>query len=516
MAPEISGKPVSIDSLPTPKRPPKKTRPEPDRASADTSSRSGSGNKGKTSAAEHLERIRQVDPPEALKPPVPELSLRHRHFSSESFWQRIPAFSDVSREEFSTYKFQNRHSVTSAEDLHGIIGDVVDDTFIEDVDAGLEQAPMMLRLSPYLLSLIDWDNPYEDPIRRQFIPAATTREPDHPMLSLDSLGEQNDSPVPGLVHRYRDKVLFLALDVCPVYCRFCTRSYAIGGDTDTVEKQSYKPIQKKWDRVFAYLLSRPEVEDVVVSGGDAYFLPPKRLRTIGETLLAIPHIRRIRFATKGPAVMPMKILSDDDWTETLLDLARQGRERSKEVCLHTHFNHASEITEFSRLAMNRLFEGGLKVRNQSVLIRGVNDGTQDMIDLVRRLSYINVQPYYVYQHDMVEGVEELRTPVARTVELEKQVRGDTAGFNTPVFVTDAPGGGGKRSVHSYEYYDETTGISVYRSPSVDDERVHLYFDPLSALSEEGRRLWADEANHAAMVDDAVRASGYQKLEIVNA
>jgi lysine 2,3-aminomutase len=336
------------------------------------------------------------------------------------------------------------------------------------------------------------------------------------MLTLDSLGEQNDSPVPGLVHRYRDKVLFLALDVCPVYCRFCTRSYAIGGDTDTVEKQSYKPILKKWDRVFAYLLSRPEVEDVVVSGGDAYFLPPARLRTIGETLLAIPHIRRIRFATKGPAVMPMKILSDDAWTETLLDLAEEGRRRHKEVCLHTHFNHASEITEFSRRAMNRLFEGGLKVRNQSVLIRGVNDEAGDMVDLVRRLSFINVQPYYVYQHDMVKGVEELRTRVAHTEELEKQVRGDTAGFNTPVFVTDAPGGGGKRSVHSYEHYDETTGISVYRSPSVDDERVHLYFDPLSKLPEDGRRLWEDPANHDEMVEDAVRASGYNELEIVNA
>lgn len=503
MAPELSGKPVSLKSLPTRKRTSRKDKSTSPRASGD-------------SAADHLERIRQVEPPEAIKPSVPEISLRHRHFSSEPFWQRLPAFSSIEKEEFSKYKFQNRHSVTSAEELHEIIGDVVDQSFIEDVDKGLAEAPMMLRLSPYLLSLIDWDNPYDDPIRRQFIPTAATREPDHPMLTFDSLGEQNDSPVDGLVHRYRDKVLFLALDVCPVYCRFCTRSYAIGGDTDTVEKQSYKPIQKKWDEVFAYLLSRHEVEDVVVSGGDAYFLPPARLRMIGETLLAIPHIRRIRFATKGPAVMPMKILSDDAWTETLLDLARQGRERNKEVCLHTHFNHASEITEFSRLAMNRLFQGGLKVRNQSVLIRGVNDGPQDMLDLVRRLSYINVQPYYVYQHDMVKGVEELRTSVARTVELEKQVRGDTAGFNTPVFVTDAPGGGGKRSVHSYEHYDETTGISVYRSPSVDDARVHLYFDPLSELPEEGRRLWADEANHDAMVKDAVRASGYNELEIVNA
>ena len=132
---------------------------------------------------------------------------------------------------------------------------------------------MAMRISPYILSLIDWDNPYEDPLRTQFVPVASTRLPDHPALTLDSLHEQDDSPTPGLVHRYHDKVLFLPLDVCPVYCRFCTRSYAIGTDTDEVEKVDYKPAVARWDRAFAYLASRPEIEDVVVSGGDTYMLP---------------------------------------------------------------------------------------------------------------------------------------------------------------------------------------------------------------------------------------------------
>lgn len=335
------------------------------------------------------------------------------------------------------------------------------------------------------------------------------------MLRLDSLAEQDDSPVPGLVHRYHDKVLFLALDVCPVYCRFCTRSYAIGGDTDSVDKVDYKPIPKQWNYAFAYLLSRPEIEDVVVSGGDAYFLPASRIRTIGETLLAIPHIRRIRFATKGPAVMPMKILSDTEWSDALIDLARTGRHMNKEVCLHTHFNHANEITDITRRAMRYLYREGVTIRNQSVMIRGVNDSDSAMNDLVKKLSEINVQPYYVYQHDMVKGVEELRTRVRKTADIERAVRGVTAGFNTPTFVTDAPGGGGKRVIHSHEHYDEETGISVYRSPTVDPDKAYLYFDPLSRLPEGGQARWDDEAEYSLMIAEAMQAAGCASLDVAS-
>ena len=253
----------------------------------------------------------------------------------------------------------------------------------------------------------------------------------------------------------------------------------------------------------------------MVSGGDAYFLPPHRLRYIGETLLSIPHIRRIRFATKGPAVMPMRILTDHEWTDTLIDLSRMGRDMGKEVCLHTHFNHPAEITEITQRAMMLLFKKGLRVRNQSVLIRGVNDNVETMRLLVKRLSYVNVTPYYVYQHDMVKGVDDLRTTIATTVELERKVRGITAGFNTPVFVTDAPGGGGKRDVHSYEFYDQETGISVYRSPSVDDERVHLYFDPIYLLPDSGKARWEMPSEHSVMVAEALKAAGCERLIVAN-
>ena len=313
------------------------------------------------------------------------------------------------------------------------------------------------------------------------------------------------------MHRYHDKVLFFPLDVCPVYCRFCTRSYAIGGDTDTVVKVKFKNAPQQWIDAFAYIESRPEVEDVVVSGGDSYMLAPERLLFIGETLLNISHVRRIRFASKGPAVMPMKILSDDAWTNALISMVERGRKMGKEVVLHTHFNSPNEITDITRRAMLRLFSNGVKVRNQTVLIKGVNDNPETMIHLVKKLSYMNVQPYYVYQHDMVKGTEDLRTSLAQTTELEKIVRGNTAGFNTPLFVTDAPGGGGKRDVHSYDYYDKVTGISVYRSPSVDETKLFIYFDPIDTLPLEGQKLWEDESLHDVLINNAIKNSGYEGL-----
>ena len=243
-------------------------------------------------------------------------------------------------------------------------------------------------------------------------------------------------------------------------------------------------------------------------------LAPDRLRLIGEILLDIPHIRRIRFASKGPAVMPMKVLSDAEWTNTLIDIVTSGRNKGKEVVLHTHFNSPNEITEITKDAMLHLFKNGVTVRNQSVLISGVNDEAKTMIELIRKLSYMNVQPYYVYQHDMVTGTEDMRTSVGKTVELEKEVRGMTAGFNTPLFVTDAPGGGGKRDVHSYDYYDKVTGISVYRSPGVDDEKLYLYFDPIHTLPEEGQKLWEDETLHDDLINNAIKNSGYQELNPV--
>jgi lysine 2,3-aminomutase len=446
-------------------------------------------------------------PPEPIvhkKAPVDPASLAYKELLRGPFWQKMPAYRDVTEQQFLDHAWQAKNTITNIPKLLKALEGLVSPAFIADAEEGFKHAPMSVRVSPYLLSLIDWTgDPYADPLRIQFIPVASRLLPDHPKLHLDSLHEQADAPVPGLTHRYPDKALFLPLDTCPVYCRFCTRSYAIGLDTEEVEKVKLRANDERWKRAFEYISQRPELEDIVISGGDAYQLRATQIEEIGMALLDMPNVRRMRFATKGPAVMPMKILTDDAWTDALTRVVERGRKLHKEVVLHTHFNHPREITGITEAAMNKLMERGIFVRNQSVLQRRVNDTPDVMTLLVKRLGHVNVHPYYVYVHDLVKGVEDLRTTLDTALHIEKYVRGATAGFNTPVFVVDAPGGGGKRDAHSYEYYDRDSGISVYTAPAVRPNEFFLYFDPLDQLSEAMRRRWAVPHEQDVMVDLAL-------------
>jgi lysine 2,3-aminomutase len=439
----------------------------------------------------------------ALKAPVDPATLAHDKLRQGPFWQRLPAYAEIPEEKFLDHSWQGKNSISRVEKLLESLRGVVSEEFIKDASVGFQRAPMSVRVTPYIMSLIDWENPYTDPLRIQFIPLGSRLLPDHPKLGLDSLHEQADAPVPGLTHRYPDKALFLPLNTCPVYCRFCTRSYAVGVDTEEVEKVELRVSPERWQRAFRYIASRPELEDIVISGGDAYNLRSTQITEIGEALLAMPNIRRLRFATKGPAVMPQKVLSDMAWTDALTRIVEKGRKLHKEVALHTHFNHPEEITWISQNAMDLLFERGITVRNQSVLVRGVNDKVDVMSLLVKRLGHVNVHPYYVYMHDLVKGVEDLRTSVDTALVIEKHVRGITAGFNTPTFVVDAPGGGGKRDVHSFEHYDRETGISVFTSPSVHSEATYFYFDPLHLLSPEVQKRWKSPIEQDAMLATAL-------------
>jgi lysine 2,3-aminomutase len=441
------------------------------------------------------------------KPPADPSTLEHRRLRGGEFWRAIPKYRDVDEATFLDHIWQARNSVKTVDELLDTIKDFADPRFIDDARAGFRHSPMSVRVSPYMIACIDWTRPYEDPIRIQFIPLGSRQRPDHPRLVLDSLHELDDSPVPGLTHRYFDKALFLPLSTCPVYCRFCTRSYAVGLDTDTVDKVALAKTSREWQAAFDYIASRPELEDIVISGGDTYQLAPRNLRLIGDTLLDIEHVRRMRFATKGPAVMPMKILTDNEWVEALAAVAERGRSLGKDVVLHTHFNSPNEITQITQRAMARLASLGIFVRNQSVLIRGVNDRPETMQLLVKRLSWINVHPYYVYMHDMVKGVEDLRTTIATALDVEKFVRGATAGFNTPTFVCDAPGGGGKRDVHSFDYYDRENGIAVYSAPSVKPGKHFVYFDPIEDLAPSAQSRWRHPRTAEAMVAEAIAAAG---------
>jgi lysine 2,3-aminomutase len=255
-----------------------------------------------------------------------------------------------------------------------------------------------------------------------------------------------------------------------------------------------------------YIASSPVINDVVISGGDSYSLMPDHLRLIGDRLLAIPHVRRFRIATKGLCVSPSRTLDpDDDWTDELIALVKRGRECGKQIALHTHFNHPNEFSWVSREASQKLFANGVIVRNQSVLLKGVNDIVETMGALIRELADNNIQPvnnpppssststsspsatsdnkqYYIYAGDLVKGVEDLRAPLSTILNLEQQLRGTIAGFMFPQFVVDLPGGGGKRLAASYKTYDRTTGKSTFVAPAVKGgETVYEYWDPLASL-----------------------------------
>ena len=446
-------------------------------------------------------------PPTATETPEAAPSAvtgEHRNLLEGEYWRRIPGFAAVSREEFETHQFQQRATITRVEQLKPLLGSLQIDGFYRDLEQGLDSAPMALRISPHLLSLVNW-NDLGDPILRQFLPLRRWQREDHPMVRLDSLGERQDSPVSGLTHRYRDKALFLPVDTCPVYCRFCTRSYAVGSDTPRIgEKLSLHANTQRWERAFDYIAATPELEDVVISGGDTYHLRPEHLEAIGARLLSIPHVRRLRFATKGLCVMPQKILSDGKWVDALTRVVELARRLHKSAVVHTHFNHPAEIAEVTRRAMNVLVERGITVRCQTVLQRGVNDSADCLQLLVKRLGYVNIQPYYVYFHDLVPGVEDLRTSLDAGLELEKRVRGVTAGFHTPAFVVDTLGGGGKRDAHSYELYEPDLGVAAFTSPSVKAGRLFLYFDPLGGLKPEVQSLWKDPDSRDSLLRDFVQ------------
>jgi len=247
-------------------------------------------------ALHDVTKLHAEEPVRHVKPPAGADALDHTDWLQGEFWRSIPAYKDVDEATFLDHGWQYRNSVKTVDELANTIQGLASPKFLEDLRTGFHRAPMNVRVSPYAMALIDWSNPYEDPIRAQFIPLASRLLPDHPKLTLDSLHEQEDAPLPGLTHRYVDKALFLPTNVCPVYCRFCTRSYAIGGDTDVVEKAELATDPKRWQHAFDYIASRPELQDIVISGGDTYQLPAKSLITLRPS--SFPCISKNAWCTK--------------------------------------------------------------------------------------------------------------------------------------------------------------------------------------------------------------------------
>lgn len=332
-------------------------------------------------------------------------------------------FPNVSDAEWNDWKWQVKNRIETYEELSKYF------TFAPEEAEGIKKALAKFRMAitPYYLSLIDPNDPF-DPIRRQAIPQGAECNIAPADLN-DPLHEDEDSPAPGLTHRYPDRVLFLITDMCSMYCRHCTRRRFAG------QKDDESP-SERIEKCLAYIEKTPQVRDVLLSGGDALMVSDKKLEYIIQRLRAIPHVEIVRIGSRTPVVCPQRI------TPELCEMLKKYHP----IWLNTHFNHPNEFTPEAEQALARLANAGLPLGNQTVLLRGVNDCVHVMKKLMHELVRNRVRPYYIYQCDLSMGLEHFRTPVSKGIEIIENLRGHTSGYAVPTFVVDAPGGGGKTPV----------------------------------------------------------------------
>ncbi len=333
--------------------------------------------------------------------------------------KRAPYFEDVPDEKWNDWRWQMANRLNSVDDFEKIL------KLTESEKKALNSDGLFrVDITPYYASLIDLLDE-NDPIRKQVIPTAGEIVPFTGMME-DSLAEDRHSPVPGLVHRYPDRVLMLVTTQCASYCRYCTRSRIVGDPSATFSKSEFA-LQ------LDYLRKTPQVRDVLLSGGDPLTLAPKVLEQLLTALREIPHIEIIRIGSRVPVFMPQRV------TDQLCDMLQ----RFHPLWLNIHVNHPNEISKELEVACDKLTRAGIPLGNQSVLLAGVNDCVHIQRKLVQDLVQIRVRPYYLYQCDLVDGAGHFRTPVAKGIEIIEGLRGHTSGYAVPTYVVDAPGGGGK-------------------------------------------------------------------------
>lgn len=376
-------------------------------------------------------------------------------------------YPGASLAEWNDWRWQSRNRLRHLDDLAKVI------RLTDDEAAALRQGGTMLPvgITPYYMSLIDGENP-DDPIRRTVIPTVHefVRGPGE---ADDPLGEDAHCPVPGLVHRYPDRVLLLALDFCSTYCRYCTRSRVVGHG-------EIVPDPARLEQAFDYLRRTPQVRDVLISGGDPLAMKDDRLDWILGNLRAIPHIEFIRLGTKMPAVLPQRI------TPELCKVLSKHHP----FWLSVHFMHPAECTPEAYRACAMLADSGIPLGCQTVLLKGVNDEVATMRELNHRLLMMRVRPYYLYQCDPISGSAHLRTSVEKGLEIIEGLRGHTTGYAVPTLVIDAPGGGGKIPIQP-AYLQGRDGDDVLLRNF--EGREFRYYDPQPA----GRARKAERPKAAA-------------------
>lgn len=330
---------------------------------------------------------------------------------------------NVTLKNWRDWRWQLKHSIQDIDTVETLLGIRFDPKKRKALEMTVKKFP--LSITPYYLSLINTDDHENDPVLKQAFPSARELEIEkHDMA--DPLSEDKDSPVPGVTHRYPDRVLLQVSNVCSMYCRHCTRKRKVG-DRDSIPGR--EDILKGID----YVRQHPEIRDVLLSGGDPLMLSDDYLDWILTEVRRIPHVQVIRIGTRMPVVLPYRI------TPELVERLK----KHQPLWLNTHFNHPREINASAKEALRLLADAGIPLGNQSVLLAGVNDCQRIMKSLVHKLVENRVRPYYLYQCDLAEGLSHFRTPVGKGIEIMESLRGHTSGFAVPTYVIDAPGGGGK-------------------------------------------------------------------------
>jgi lysine 2,3-aminomutase len=430
---------------------------------------------------------------------------------AEPDWNRLPGFRGVSAADWESAVWQRRHTIKNLGELKAALGNLLPDDLAESICQDQERrATMSMLIPPQMVNTMDVSDLWRDPVRRYMAPALADRRtdwPSHPHSSRDSLHEADMWVVEGLTHRYPTKVLAELLSTCPQYCGHCTRMDLVGNSTPQVAKLKLagKPVDR-YAAMLAYLSSTPTVRDVVVSGGDVANMPWKNLEAFLDRLLEIDNIRDIRLATKALMGLPQHWLQDDV-VEGVGRVAQRARAQGVSLAIHTHVNSAQSVTPAVAQASRAMLDAGVRdVRNQGVLMRGVNDSTEQLLDLCFALQDdAMITPYYFYMCDMIPFSEHWRLSLAEAQHLQHAMMGYLPGFATPRIVCDVPFVG-KRWVHQVESYDTERGMSFWRKnyrtsiEAADTDalsRDHVYYDPIYTLPETGQQWWREEADHEA-------------------
>lgn len=443
--------------------------------------------------------------------PVQSLGQPYAYPPSREFvepdWTRIPGWSKVTREEWEDATWQRKNTVKSLRELKEVLQHHLDDRLAEAMQVDIqERATMSMLVPPQMINTMNLDDLWNDPVRRYMLPAMSDRVqdwPNHPRASRDSLHEADMWVVEGLTHRYPTKVLAELLSTCPQYCGHCTRMDLVGNSTPSVQKVKFNIKQPERHRmILQYLREHNNIRDVVVSGGDIANLPPQQLEDFVSELIEIPHIRDIRLASKGLMAIPQHFLQGTV-LRSMEKLGKKARKHDVDLALHTHVNHAQQVTPLVAEAARMLLDFGFRdVRNQGVLLRGVNTSAHALLDLCfTLLDRAHIMPYYFYMCDMIPNSEHWRIAVHEAQSLQHDIMGYLPGYATPRLLCDVPYVG-KRWVHQVSEYDRERGISYwtknYRTTIEAEDanalaRRYEYYDPIYTLPEAGQQWWRENA-----------------------